>query len=154
MICLPPQGTPPQNTAAGTAHSAHSTQPALPPHHATPRVDDNTPADAPPHSYGLCSPLSEGHDPGSAQRHVVGESTAVEAVNNMQSMAQGTGRESGPQGPHKAAHTEGRGTHTGNTQTRGESRTWPAVGSSAPSVPQPPPAPPPPPHPEERDQAL
>jgi len=47
MICLPPQGPPPPNTAAGTAHSAHSTQPALPPHRATPRVEDNTPADAP-----------------------------------------------------------------------------------------------------------
>jgi len=47
MICLPPQGTPPHHTAAGTAHSAHSTQPALPPHRATPRVEDNTPADAP-----------------------------------------------------------------------------------------------------------
>ena len=29
------------------AHSAHSTQPALPPHRATPRVEDNTPVDAP-----------------------------------------------------------------------------------------------------------
>jgi len=38
MICLPPQGTPPPNTAAGTAHSTPSTQPALPPHRATPRV--------------------------------------------------------------------------------------------------------------------
>jgi len=32
-------------------------------------------------------------------------------------MPQKTGTESGPQGPHKAAHTEGRGIHTGNTQT-------------------------------------
>jgi len=43
-----PTGYPHPNTAAGTAHSAHSTQPALlPPHLATPRVGDNTPADAP-----------------------------------------------------------------------------------------------------------
>jgi len=32
--------TPPPNTAADTAHSAHSTQPALRPHRATPRVED------------------------------------------------------------------------------------------------------------------
>jgi len=43
---LTPTGYPSPNTAAGTAHSAHSTQPALPPHRATPRVEDNTPADA------------------------------------------------------------------------------------------------------------
>jgi len=48
----------------------------------------------------------------------LGESTAAEAVNDIQSMSQGTGTQSGPQGPHKAAYTEGRGTHTGNTQTR------------------------------------
>ena len=47
----------------------------------------------------------------------MGESTAAEAVNDIQSMSQGTGTESGPEGPHKAALTEGRGTHTGNTQT-------------------------------------
>jgi len=36
---LTPTGYPPTHTAAGTAHSAHSTQPArLPPHRATPRV--------------------------------------------------------------------------------------------------------------------
>ena len=46
MICLPPQGTPP-HTAAGTAHSTHSTPPALPSHRATPRVEDNTPVDIP-----------------------------------------------------------------------------------------------------------
>jgi len=43
---LTPTGYPPTHTAAGTAHSAHSTQPALLPHRATPRVEDNTPADA------------------------------------------------------------------------------------------------------------
>jgi len=46
-ICSPPQGTPSPNTAADTAHSAHSTQPALRPHRATPRVEDKTPANAP-----------------------------------------------------------------------------------------------------------
>jgi len=44
---LTPTGYPPPNTAAGTAHSAHSTQPALRPHRAIPREEDNTPADAP-----------------------------------------------------------------------------------------------------------
>jgi len=44
---LTPTGYPPPNTAAGTAHRTHSTQPALPPHRATPRVEDNTPVDAP-----------------------------------------------------------------------------------------------------------
>ena len=42
---LTPTGYPPPKTAAGTAHnhhSAHSTQPALRPHCATPRVEDNT----------------------------------------------------------------------------------------------------------------
>jgi len=43
-------------------------------------------------------------------------STAAEAVDGMWSISQGTATERGPQGPHKAAHTEGRGTHTGNTQ--------------------------------------
>jgi len=33
---LTPTGYPPRNTAAGTAHSAHSTQPALRPHRANP----------------------------------------------------------------------------------------------------------------------
>ena len=54
MICLPPQGPPP-NTAADTAHSAHSTQPALRPHRATPRVEDKS---SPPGTRGLThSPL-------------------------------------------------------------------------------------------------
>ena len=44
-ICLPPQVTPP-STAADTAHSAHSTQPAMRPHRATLRVEDNTPSSA------------------------------------------------------------------------------------------------------------
>ena len=43
MICLPPQGTTPTNTASDTAHSAHNTQPALRPHRATPRVEDAHP---------------------------------------------------------------------------------------------------------------
>ena len=40
---LTPTGYPPPNTAAGTAHSAHSTQPALRPHRATPRVEAPSP---------------------------------------------------------------------------------------------------------------
>jgi len=47
----------------------------------------------------------------------MGESTAAEAVNDMQSMSQETGTESGPQGVAQAAHTEGRATHTVHTQT-------------------------------------
>ena len=39
---LTPTGYPP-NTAADTAHSAQSTQPALRPHRATPRVEDTPP---------------------------------------------------------------------------------------------------------------
>jgi len=68
MICLLSQGTPPPNTAADTAHRAHSTQPALRPHRATPRVGDKPPQSHRPHSIGLCSPVSEGPDPGSADR--------------------------------------------------------------------------------------
>ena len=37
---LTPTGYPPRNTAADTAHSAYSTQAALRPHRATPRVED------------------------------------------------------------------------------------------------------------------
>jgi len=67
MICLPPQGTPP-NTAADMAHSTHSTQPALRPHRAAPRAEDKLPQTRRPHSSGQCSPLSEGADPGKATR--------------------------------------------------------------------------------------
>ena len=70
MICLPPQGTPPTHTAADMAHSTHSTQPALRPHRTTPRAEDKPPQTRRPHSNGLCPPLSEGPDPGSAQRYV------------------------------------------------------------------------------------
>jgi len=49
MICLAPQGTPP-HTAADTAHSVHSTQPALRPLRATPRVEDKPPQTRRPHS--------------------------------------------------------------------------------------------------------
>jgi len=70
VICLPPQGTPPPNTAADTAHSAHSIQPVLRPHRAALRAEDQPPQTHRPHSISLCSPLSEGPDPGSAQRHV------------------------------------------------------------------------------------
>ena len=52
------------------AHSTHSTQPALRPHRTTPKAEDKPPHTHRPHSNGLCSPLSEGPDPGSAQRHV------------------------------------------------------------------------------------
>ena len=70
MICFPPTGYPPRNTAAGTAHSTHSTQPALPPPH-TPRYPQSSRipllrrrADAPaPLKRSMldarCSPLSE-----------------------------------------------------------------------------------------------
>ena len=51
---LTPTGYPPPNTAADTAHSVHGTQPALPPHRATPRVEDSTPADAPAGETGPC----------------------------------------------------------------------------------------------------
>jgi len=58
---LTPTGYPPPNTAADAAHSAHSTQPSLRPHRATPRVEDKPPQMHRPHlwpSPGLCSPLS------------------------------------------------------------------------------------------------
>jgi len=72
ICCLPLQGTPRHpNIAADTAHSAHSTQPALRSHRATPRVEDKSPQTRRPHSISLCSPLSEGPDPGSGQRHVL-----------------------------------------------------------------------------------
>jgi len=41
---LTPTGYPPSNTAAGTAHSAHSTQPAPPPHRTTPKGRKQYPA--------------------------------------------------------------------------------------------------------------
>jgi len=47
---LTPIGYPPPNTAADTAHSAHSTHPALRPHRATPRVEDNPPQTRRPHA--------------------------------------------------------------------------------------------------------
>ena len=56
MICLPPQGTPP-HTAADTAHSAHSTQPALRPHRATPKVENKPPQTRRPHSIGMLAPF-------------------------------------------------------------------------------------------------
>jgi len=62
--------TPPHHTAADTAHGTHSTQPALQPNRTTPRAEDKPPQTHRPHSNGLCSPLSKGPDPGSAQRHV------------------------------------------------------------------------------------
>jgi len=49
---LTPPGNPPPPTAADTAHSAHSTQPALRPHRATPRVEDKPPQTRRPHSIG------------------------------------------------------------------------------------------------------
>jgi len=70
MLTPPRAPPPPFNTAADTAHSAHSTQSALRPHRATLRVEDKPPQTRRPHSIGLCSPLSEGPDPGTAQRHV------------------------------------------------------------------------------------
>jgi len=68
---LTPAGyPPPPNTAADMAPSRHSTQPALRPHRATPRAEDRTTQTRRPHLNGLCSPLSEGPDPRSAQMHV------------------------------------------------------------------------------------
>jgi len=61
---------PPTHTAADMAHSTHSTQPALRSHRTTPRTEAKPPQTRRPHTNGLCSPLSEGPDPGSAQRHV------------------------------------------------------------------------------------
>jgi len=63
MICLPHR-VPPPNTAAGTAHSAHSTQPALRPQRATPRVEDNIPADAPTPLNRSMLPPAESASPG------------------------------------------------------------------------------------------
>ena len=60
----------PPHTAADMAHSTHSTQPALQPHRTTPRAEDKPPQTHRPYSNGLCSLLSEGPDPGWAQRHV------------------------------------------------------------------------------------
>ena len=64
---LTPTGYPPTHTEADMAHS---TQPALRPHRTTPMAEDQPPQTRRPHSNGLCSPLLEGPDPGSAQRHV------------------------------------------------------------------------------------
>jgi len=61
---LTPTGYPRPNTAADTAHSAHSTQPALRPHRAAPRAEDKPLQTRRPHSVGLCSPLSEGQTQG------------------------------------------------------------------------------------------
>ena len=55
IICLPLKGTPPLNTAADTAHSAHSTQPALRLHRATPRVEDKPLQTRRPHSICTCA---------------------------------------------------------------------------------------------------
>jgi len=68
--CAYPHRVLPPHTAADMAHSTHSTQPALRPHRTTPRAEDKPPQTHRPHSNGLCAPLSEGPDPGSAQRHV------------------------------------------------------------------------------------
>jgi len=72
MLTPYPHRVLPPPTAADMAHShsTHSTQPALQPHRTTPRAEDKPPQTHRPHSNGLCSPLSEGPDPGSAQRHV------------------------------------------------------------------------------------
>jgi len=56
---LTPTGYPPPNTAAGTAHSAHSTQPALRPHRATPRVEDNDSLLSPEERLGARRPSLE-----------------------------------------------------------------------------------------------
>ena len=63
------------------AHSTQSTQPALQPHRNTPRAEDKPPQTHRPHPNGLCSPLSEGPDPGSAQRHVNAGSPVQTALN-------------------------------------------------------------------------
>jgi len=69
MICLPPQGTPPPHSSRyGPQHTQHTASTAATPHY--PRAEDKPPQTRRPHSNGLCSPLSEGPDPGSAQRHV------------------------------------------------------------------------------------
>jgi len=49
---LTPTAYPP-HTAADTAHSPHSTQPALRPHRATPRAEEKNPQTRRPHSNGL-----------------------------------------------------------------------------------------------------
>ena len=64
MICLPYRVPPHTHTAADTAHSVHSTQPALRPHCATPSVEDKPSQTRRPRSIRLCSPLSEGPHPG------------------------------------------------------------------------------------------
>ena len=48
MDMLTPTGYPPPNTAAGTAHSAHSTQPALRGHTALPPGQKTNPRKRPP----------------------------------------------------------------------------------------------------------
>ena len=79
---LTPTGysTPTHHTAADMAHSTHSTQPALRPHRTTPRAEDNPLQTHRPHSYGLCSLLSEGPYPGLAQRHVNADSPVQTAL--------------------------------------------------------------------------
>ena len=50
---LTPTGYLSPNTAADMAHSTNSTQPALPPHRATPRAEDKPLQTRRPHSNGL-----------------------------------------------------------------------------------------------------
>ena len=54
---LTPTASPPPGAAADTAHSAHSTQPALRPHRATPQGRRYTPEDAPaPLNWSMLAP--------------------------------------------------------------------------------------------------
>jgi len=57
---LTPQGPPHTHTQQPTRPTAHTAQPALRPHRATPRVKEEPPQTRWPHSTGLCSPRSEG----------------------------------------------------------------------------------------------
>ena len=68
-ICLPPQGTPPQDSSRhGSQCTQHTASTAATPRY--PWVEDKPPQTCRPHSTGLCSPLLERPDSGSAQRHV------------------------------------------------------------------------------------
>ena len=57
----------------------------------------------------------------------MGESTAAEAVKDMQSMSQGAATKTGPQGAALAAHTEGRGQRATRRRTSGPTAPVPYV---------------------------
>ena len=126
---LTPTGYPPANTAAGTAHSTPSTQPALPPHRATPRVEDNTPVDAPaPLKRYMLAPFggprprvsAKGSGSTSEMHHASRCHMERDGTRDLDSgPTQGTHTGDPHSGPSQGTHTEGTHTrepHRGTTQ--------------------------------------